>query len=141
MVCFREVGKKMRVIKKILFSARLSLALMILLTGFAFGQSNQAANKSWSSFWTKFKTAVNTKNRNSLISLTSKKFFSPSGETISELLKNNDWRWLKNSVKTGTKPHTCRKVICRRTRNAILESSLVFVFENNRWSFIGQLGE
>ncbi len=115
---------------------------MIMSMGFAFGQSNQtAANKSWNAYWTKFNMAVKTKNRQSLIALTSPKFFSPSGETIGELLKNNDWRWLKNSVKSGTKPHTCRKLTCRRTRNAIVESSLVFVFENNRWGFIGQLGE
>lgn len=131
----------MRIFKMILFSGGLSLILMIVSAGFAFGQSNQTANKSWNAFWTKFNTAVKTKNRQSLIALTSKRFFSPSGETISELLKNNDWRWLKNSIKNGTKPHTCRKLICRRTRNAIEESSLVFVFENNRWSFIGQLGE
>lgn len=129
----------MKMLKKILFSGGLSL---ILLVGFAFGQSNQtAANKSWNAYWTKFNRAVKTKNRQALIALTSKRFFSPSGETISELLNKNDWRWLKNSVKNGTKPHTCRKLICRRTRNKIVESSLVFIFENNRWGFIGQLGE
>ncbi len=134
----------MRIFKKIQFLGGLSLILMILSVGFAFGQSNQtAANKSWNAFWTKFNTAVETKNRKSLIALTSKRFFSPSGETIGELLNNNDWRWLKNSAKYGTKPHICRILICRITRNpkAKVESSLVFVFENNRWGFIGQLGE
>jgi len=137
-----ERRNKMRVFQKLLFSGGLSLALVILSVGFAFGQSNQAvANKSWNDYWTKFKTAVKTKNRKSMIALTSKRFFSPSGETIGELLNYNDWRWLKNSVKNGTKPHTCRKLPCRITRNAVVESSLVFVFENNRWGFIGQLGE
>lgn len=122
----------------------LYLVLFILIPTFTQAQSSatqQIANKSWNVFWTKFKTAVETKNRKSLTSLTSKRFFSPSGETISELLNKKDWRWLKNSVKNGTKPYDCRKLICRRTRNPIVESSLVFVFENNRWSFIGQLGE
>lgn len=133
----------MRIFKMILFSGGLSLILMIVSAGFAFGQSNQTANKSWNAFWTKFNTAVKTKNRKSLIALTSKKFFSPSGETIGELLNKNDWRWLKNSVKYGTKAHTCRKLICRITRNpkAEVEASLVFAFENNRWGLIGQLGE
>ena len=134
----------MRILKKILFSGGLSLVLIILPMGLAFGQSNEAAaNKSWNAFWSKFQTAVKTKNRQSLMALTSKRFFSPSGETIGKLLSGNDWRWLKNPLKYGTKPHSCRGLICRITRNPNdeVESSLVFVFEKNRWSFIGQLGE
>lgn len=130
----------MKMLKKILFSGGLSL---ILLVGFAFGQSNQtAANKSWNAYWTKFNRAVKTKNRQALIAMTSKRFFSPSGETISQLLNQRSmWQMLRNSVKNGTKIHKCQKLTCRITRNTIVESSLVFVFENNRWSFIGQLGE
>ncbi|MBX7173586.1 MAG: hypothetical protein K1X72_21640 [Pyrinomonadaceae bacterium] len=130
--------------KKTNLNCYLYLVLFLSIPTFTQAQSSatkQTANKSWNSFWTKFKTAVNTKDRKSLILLTSKRFFSPSGETIGELLNKNDWRWLKNSVKNGTKPHKCQKLICRRTRNSIVESSLVFVFENNRWGFIGQLGE
>lgn len=131
-----KIGKKMLILG--------GLILMIVLSDVISAQQLQQndANKSWNTFWTKFKMAVKTKNRKSVIALTSKKFFSPSGETISQLLNQRYmWNLLKDSVKTGTKPHTCRKLPCRITRNQIVESSLLFVFENNRWSFIGQIGE
>lgn len=131
-----KIGKKMLILG--------GLILMIVLSDVISAQQLQQndANKSWNTFWAKFNTAVKTKNRKSVIALTSKKFFSPSGETISQLLNQRDmWQLLRNSIKTGTKPHTCRKLPCRITRNQIVESSLLFVFENNRWSFIGQIGE
>lgn len=141
---FSIIGFFLNFNKRTKLNCCLYLVLFILIPTFTQAQSavtQQKANKSWNFYWTKFKTAVNTKDRKSLILLTSKRFFSPSGETIGELLKKDDWRWLKNSVKTGTMSHKCPKLICRRTRNSIVESSLVFVFENNRWGFIGQLGE
>lgn len=131
--------------KKILIISGLFLTLIFLSANITSAQSlnsQKAANKSWNTFWTKFNTAVKTKNRKVIISLASKKFFSPSGETIGQLLnQRSTWQFLKNSVENGTKSHTCRKLPCRITKNPIIESSLLFVFENNRWSFIGQLGE
>lgn len=133
-------------VKKMLFTGSLGLVLMtLLLAGSAVAQSPQtqnAARKSWPAYWTKFSAAVKTKNRRMLMALTSRRFFSPGGETIGELLKQRQiWRLLKDSVETGTKPHSCRKLVCRITRSEVVEASLVFVFENNRWGFIGQLGE
>lgn len=131
--------------KKFFILRGLFLTLIFLSANISFTQSlnsQKATNKSWNTFWTKFNTAVKTKNSKVIISLTSKKFFSPGGETIGQLLNQSFmWKLLRDSVKTGTKPHTCRKLPCRITRNAVIESSLLFVFENNRWSFIGQLGE
>lgn len=131
--------------KKIFIIGGLILTLIFLSANISFAQSlnsQKAANKSWNTFWTKFNTAVKTKNSKVIISLTSKKFFSPGGETINQLLNQSFmWKLLKDSVRIGTKSHTCRNLPCRITRNAVVESSLLFVFENNRWSFIGQLGE
>lgn len=131
--------------KKLFIISGLILSLMILSANITSAQSlnsNKTLERSWNAFWTKFKNAVKTKKRKAIISLTSKKFFSPSGETIGQLLnQRSTWQLLKNSVENGTKSHTCRKLPCRITKNPIIESSLLFVFENNRWSFIGQLGE
>ena len=131
--------------KKLLLISGLIVSLMILSANITFAQSlasNKAAQRNWNTFWNKFKTSVKTKNRKAIISLTSKKFFSPGGETIGQFLNQSFmWKLLRDSVKTGTKSHTCRNLPCRITKNPIIESSLLFVFENNRWSFIGQLGE
>ena len=131
--------------KKLLLISGLILTFIISSANIISAQSSlrqKTANKSWNAYWTKFNTAVKTKNRKAIISLTSRKFFSPGGETIGQLLNQySTWQLLKNSVKNGTKSHSCRQLPCRITRNSVVESSLLFVFENNSWKFIGQLGE
>ncbi len=121
----------------------LVLAVLMLIPNFTQAQSlktRQAASQSWNAYWIKFRTAVRTKNRRSLIGLTSKRYSSPDGATISEGLDDFAWRRLRNSVRKGTKPYPCKR-ICRITRNAEPTSSLAFLFENNRWGFTGELGE
>lgn len=121
----------------------LVLAFLMLIPGFTQAQSlktRQAASQSWNTFWTKFRTAVKTKNRRSLIGLTSKRYSSPDGATISEGLDDVAWSRLRMSVNKGTKPYPCKR-ICRITRNADSTFSLAFLFENNRWGYTGEVGE
>lgn len=128
--------------KQLFISIGLTLAFILIFSVLTLARSNQsAANKSWNGYWTKFNTAVKTKNHRSIIALTSKRFFSPDGEKIGSWLKDeNNWRRLKKSLKKGTRSFNC-KGICRITRNVDSTFGMVFVFENNRWSFIGERGE
>ena len=85
--------------KKVLLSSGLLLLMLILLSSLAPAQSaatQNAGNKSWNAFWTKFNGAVKTKNRKSLIVLTSKKHFrDPVAKTINEWLNESSvWRFL-----------------------------------------------
>jgi hypothetical protein len=133
--------KALNFAQKSFISSGLILILVFTFSGSMSAQSSNSADKNWNAYWTKFNTAVKSKNHKSIIALTSKKFFSPSGEKIGGWVKDaNNWRRLKNSVSKGTKTFACKK-ICRITRNADSTFGLVFVFENNRWSFIGERGE
>lgn len=132
-----DIGKR-----KTLFCV-LVLAIFMLIPSFTQAQSlktRQAASQSWNTFWTQFRIAVRTKNRRSLVGLTSKRYSSPDGATIGEGLDDAAWRRLRNSVNKGTKPYPCKR-ICRITRNADSTFSLAFLFENNRWGFTGEVGE
>lgn len=127
----------MRILKKILFSGGLSLALTILLAGFAFGQSNQtAANKSWNAFWKNFSTAVKNKDRKTFIALTVKDFQDAGGFNIEQWIDNTSWRELGNSVNRGTTDYSQDKEIMRITR----DRGLIFVYDKeNGWRFFGEL--
>lgn len=124
-------------IRKSLISISVLVVLMIL-PGFISAQSAQTkitANKNWNGFWTKFSTAVKTRNRKSFIALTSKNFSSGGGETIGEWLKQVSWQELRNSVAKGTKPDGFAEgKIWRITK----DNNLIFVFEKGRWGFFGQ---
>jgi hypothetical protein len=127
---------KLNKMKRLLIVSAISV--LVVFPVFVSAQSQKiktAANKSWSSFWTKFSVAVKTKNRQSFIALTSKNFTSGGGETVSEWLEQTSWTEIRKSVAKGTKPNGFDEgKIWRITK----DNNLIFVFENGRWGFFGQ---
>jgi hypothetical protein len=125
--------------KKIIISSGLILIFMFVSAGFAQAQSaatKKAASKSWNAFWTKFSTAVKTKNRKAFISLAIKGFEDPGGFNIEQWLDSTSWSRLRNSVNKGTKDYSPgSKKVMRITRNR----DLIFVYEKKGWRFLGAL--
>jgi hypothetical protein len=124
--------------KKLFISIGMTLALMFLLPNAAPAQSRQtpaaAAQKSWNAFWAKFSRAVKNKDRQTIIALTSKKFFSAGGETIEEWISEPSWAELEESVNAGTKDfRENKKEIWRITH----DNYLLFVYEKKGWRFYG----
>ncbi len=117
----------------------LFLAFCLLIPASAFAQTS-TANKSWNSFWTKFSTAVNQKNRVGLKSLmaSERDFFSGGGgETRNEWLASVSWTELKKSVRRGVKVDNSDGKPGRLTK----DNHLVFGFLGGKWRFMGPMGD
>ena len=118
----------------------LVLSFFIMIPNSAPAQSlkmRNAASKSWNTFWGKFSTAVKNKDRKTIVALAAKDFFTAGGETVQEWFDgwSNNWREVRKSVNGGTMSHGFQdKKIWRITR----DKNLLFVFEDNRWSFYGE---
>ena len=117
----------------------LMLAFCLLIPASGFAQTS-AANKSWNSFWTKFSTAVNKKNRVAMKSLmaSERDFFSGGGgETRNQWLASVSWAELQKSVRRGVKIDNSDGKPGRITK----DKYLVFAFFGGRWRFMGPMGD
>ena len=115
------------------------LALCLLIPVSAFAQTS-TANRSWGAFWTKFSTAVNTRNRTNLKSLmaSERDFFSGGGgETRDQWLRSVSWAELQKSVRRGTKVDFYDGKPGRLTK----DNHLVFAFSGGKWRFMGPMGD
>lgn len=119
---------------------RILVLAFLLLIPAAVSAQKSVADKNWDSFWTKFSSAVNTKNRAALKSLmASEKDFYPGGGggTRDEWLSMVSWRELQKSVRLGTKADRTYNKPGRVTR----DNYLVFAFTGGRWRFMGPMGD
>lgn len=128
----------MKIFRKVIISSGLILILMFVSASFAQAQTpatKKAAAKSWNVFWTKFTTAVKTKNRKTFIALTRKDFQDAGGSTIEEWIDNVSWSELRKSVNRGTMDYNHGREIGRITKNR----DLIFIYGKNGWRFFGEL--
>jgi hypothetical protein len=125
-------------IRGLLFAA-LATGILILTPVAGMAQSaatKSKASKSWNAFWTKFGTIVRNKDGKALIALTTKHYHNAGGETIKEWVQGAPWSDLKAAINKGTRPYDGHdKQVWRVTKN----DYLLFVFEDGRWVFYGEL--
>ena len=116
--------------------------LILVFSSVSFAQT--AANNSWSSFWTKFSTAIKNKNRVAIKSLADSDFFDGGGgDTVTQWMrntidKNNAWGDLYNSVRSGTKNYSSGD---GKPWRVTKDNSLLFIYKNKRWQFHGVMGD
>jgi hypothetical protein len=120
------------------------LLLFMFVPSVIYAQS--AAEKSWPSFWRQFSTAVNKKDKVALKRLMSSEsdFFSGGGgesrdQWLQMLDQNKFWPLLQRSVRLGAKAYITpyEKRLSRITK----DRHLIFKFINNRWRFVGVMGD
>lgn len=129
------------------------LILLLLLSPAAFGQTSRAsssdASQSWSSFWRSITTAINKKDRNSLLKVMPKDFFSGGGgqspkewlDYIDENEKRGSWRDLRRSFTKGTRVHKEWSADGTLTR-VTTDNGYYFEFrKDNKWYFAGVVGD
>ena len=131
--------KRAKTIMKAVISCGLVLAALAVFSTFSVAQSaatKNKASKSWNAFWTKFSTGVRNKDGKALIALTTRHYHNAGGEPINEWVQGSPWSDLKAAINKGTKPYDGHdKQVWRVTKN----DYLLFVFENGRWVFYGEL--
>jgi hypothetical protein len=118
------------------------LFLLLFLFVPHFVSAQNAAEKAWKPFWTKFSTAIKNKNRVALKGMMARDFQTggyDEGDPRDAWLKpyKGDakfWRDHQQSVAKGTK--SCGKN-CRVTTN----NYLVFEYQNGRWLWTGLYGD
>lgn len=117
------------------------LLFLLLVPTLAYSQS--AADKSWNAFWSRFSTAVKTKNRAAIKSMASTRFtWHDVDDRVSAWLKNLDksrsWYMVQNSVDKGTVPYNSGE---RKPWRVTRDDHLLFVYEGGRWRFYGIMGD
>lgn len=126
---------------------RIFLSLFFLLVPsciFAQSRTQSAANKSWPSFWTKFSSAMNKKDREALRRMMADDFDDgiSVGTTPSEHIKAMDqfheWRQDQRAIASGTKPFKSGQ---SRPARITRDNLLIFEFRNGRWYWTGVAGD
>lgn len=98
-------------------------------------------DQKWESFWTQFKSAMDSRNTQNLRRLMADDFFDGGGggtadEWLASIQKNNSWSFNQKSVAEGTIPGKC-EVPCRTTKDGYL----VFENRNGKWLWAALGGE
>lgn len=99
------------------------------------------ADKSWQSFWTNFRTAINKKDTQSLRKIMADNL-NGGGDDVTALQwldsmqKNNLWASYKRTVAAGTEIGECKNP-CRLTKDGYL----IFEYKNDGWLWTGFGGE
>lgn len=131
------------------FTRRFFLLILVFLfvpgTGFAQSAVTQnAAQKSWNTFWNQFTSAVNRKSKAAVKALMASEsdFFSGGGgETRDEWLQmvheQQWWGRLQKSVRAGTKISNWGGKPGRVTN----DNHLTFTYLRGRWRFTGLVGD
>jgi hypothetical protein len=108
-----------------------------------------AANASWQSFYTAFRTAVNGRDRAAMLRMMPNDFFDGGGggtasewlQVIDENAKNGSWRDLQKSVAKGTvinRSWSSKGVPTRVTK----DNGYYFEFrKDKKWYFAGVVGD
>jgi hypothetical protein len=117
----------------------LFLLVFLLVPIASYGQS--AADKSWSAFWNRFSTAINTKNRSAIRSLARKGFGGECAnvsvnEWIAGLDKQRLWNGAQEAARRGTIRYDLGRIPGRVTRDRYL----IFGY-NKRWYFWCIMGD
>jgi hypothetical protein len=130
----------------------LSLLLILLVPSLTFAQASRsnsaAANASWQSFYTKFRVAVNKRDRAAMLRMMPDDFFDGGGgSTASEWLqfidknaKNGSWRDLQKSFAAGTviNKNWSKRIPTRVTK----DNGYYFEFRRDKkWYFAGVVGD
>ena len=130
----------------------LFLLLFLFIPSLAVAQTSRsvttAANKNWKPFWSKFTSAVKSKNKAAIKQLmVAEKDFSSGNEdrTRNQWLENLDkqkqWGELQKTVAKGTKPYNSdEKSDWRVTPDNEMLFVLIFEFKNGGWRFLGVMG-
>lgn len=139
--------------KKMKVACILSAVLVLLVPYATFSQTsratNEAANRSWPSFWRQVSAAMNKKDRAALRKLMANNFADESGglkadewlKYIEENERNGSWRDLQKSFARGTKVNKnwpSKGVPTRVTK----DNSYYFEFrKDKKWYFAGVVGD
>lgn len=98
--------------------------------------------QKWQIFLNDFKSAVNSKNTEKTVKLTSKVYFDAGGWTIEEWLTEGEgYTYIQNHLKGVIKNYvnTHGKLIKASGKNS--DGDLYFVYEHQTWYFGGVIGE
>jgi hypothetical protein len=131
----------------------LLLLLLLLVPSLTFAQTSRsnwaAANASWQSFYSRFRAAVNKRDRAAMLRVMPGNFFDGGGggtasewlQFIDENAKNGSWRDLQNSFAGGTvinRDWSSKGVPTRVTKDNL------YYFEfrkDKKWYFAGVVGD
>jgi hypothetical protein len=120
----------------------LVLLLFLLVPSVASAQS--AAEKSWKPFWTRFSSAVKSRDKVAVKRLMSseKDFFSGGGgDTRDQWLQMLDDSKLWGEVQRSTAKGVVAANVAGRIERITKDRNLIFQYIGGRWRFVGIMGD